>query len=205
MTQALFNPITVQEFLEWIPENSDKRYELHNGAIVEMSQPTGQHEDVTGFLNIEISAEIKRLQLPYSVPKTPLVQSATSDSAYSPDVLVLNKPALKSEELWAKYSTVQSGASIPLVVEVVSTNWRDDYYKKMGEYEEIKILEYWIVDYLGLGGIKYIGSPKQPTLSIYNLVDDEYQVSQFRGEERIISTAFPELNLTAQQIFNAAL
>ncbi len=75
----------------------------------------------------------------------------------------------------------------------------------MGEYEEIKILEYWIVDYLGLGGIKYIGSPKKPTLSIYNLVDDEYQVSQFRGEQRIISTAFPELNLTAQQIFNAVV
>ncbi len=205
MTQALFQPITVQEFLEWIPENSDKRYELHNGAIVEMSQPTGEHEDVTGFLNIELSSEIKRLKLPYSIPKAALVQSATSDSAYSPDVLVLNKPALKSEELWSKYSTVQSGASIPLVVEVVSTNWRDDYYKKMGEYEEIKILEYWIVDYLGLGGIKYIGSPKQPTLSIYNLVDDEYQVSQFRGFERIISTAFPELNLTAQQIFNASL
>lgn len=205
MTQALFKPITVQEFLEWIPENSDKRYELHNGAIVEMSQPIGEHEDVTGFLNIEISSEIKRLKLPYSIPKTALVQSATSDSTYSPDVLVLNKPALKSEELWAKYSTVQSGASIPLVVEVVSTNWRDDYYKKMGEYEEIKILEYWIVDYLGLGGIKYIGSPKQPTLSIYNLVDDEYQVSQFRGEQRIISTVFPELNLTAQQIFNAVL
>jgi len=69
--------------------------------------------------------------------------------------------------------------------------------KKMGEYEEIKILEYWIVDYLGLGGIKYIGSPKQPTLSIYNLVDDEYQVAQFRGEERIISTVLRELNLTA--------
>jgi Uma2 family endonuclease len=205
MTQALFKPIKVQEFLEWIPENSDKRYELHNGAIVEMSQPTGEHEDITGFLNIEISSEVKRLKLPYSVPKTALVQSATSHSTYYPDILVLNKPALKSEELWAKYSTVQSGISIPLVVEVVSTNWRDDYYKKMGEYEEIKILEYWIVDYLGLGGIKYIGSPKRATLSIYNLVDDEYQVTQFRGDDRIISTAFPELNLTAQQIFNATL
>lgn len=205
MTQALFKPITVKEFLEWIPENSDKRYELHNGAIVEMSQPTGEHEDVTGFLNIEISSEIKRLKLPYSVPKTALVQSATSESAYSPDILVLNKPALKSEELWAKYSTVERGTSIPLVVEVVSTNWRDDYYKKMGEYEEIQIPEYWIVDYLGLGGTKYIGKPKQPTLSIYNLVDDEYQVTQFRGDDRIVSIAFPELNLTAQQIFNASL
>jgi Uma2 family endonuclease len=97
MSQALFNPITVKEFLEWIPENSNKRYELHNGAIVEMSQPTGEHEDVTGFLNIEISAEIKRLKLPYSIPKTALVQSASSQSTYSPDILVLNKPALKSE------------------------------------------------------------------------------------------------------------
>jgi Uma2 family endonuclease len=49
MTQALTKPITVKEFLEWIPENSPKRYELHNGAVVEMAQPTGEHEDVTGI------------------------------------------------------------------------------------------------------------------------------------------------------------
>jgi Uma2 family endonuclease len=205
MTQALFKPITVKDFLEWIPENSGKRYELHNGAIVEMSQPVGEHEEVTGFLNTQLVVEFTRLKLPFFIPKTALVQSATSASAYSPDILVLNKPALKSEELWAKYSTVEHGASIPLVVEVVSTNWRDDYYKKQGEYEEIKIPEYWIVDYLGLGGMKYIGDPKQPTLSIYNLVNEEYQVTQFRGDDRIVSIAFPELNLTAQQIFQASL
>jgi Uma2 family endonuclease len=54
MTQALFKPITVKDFLEWIPENSGKRYELHNGAIVEMSQPVGEHEEVTGFLNFPL-------------------------------------------------------------------------------------------------------------------------------------------------------
>lgn len=205
MTQALFKPITVKDFLEWIPENSGKRYELHNGAIVEISQPVGEHEEVTGFLNTQLVVEFTRLKLPFFIPKTALVQSATSQSTYSPDILVLNKPALKSEQLWAKYSTVERGASIPLVVEVVSTNWRDDYYKKQGEYEEIKIPEYWIVDYLGLGGMKYIGDPKQPTLSIYNLVNEEYQITQFRGDDRIVSIAFPELNLTAQQIFQAAL
>jgi len=89
------------------------------------------------------------------------------------------------------------------------TGWKpvpqkaDDYHRKLGEYEEIGILEYWIVDYLGLGGTKFIGKPKQPTISVYNLVDDEYQVSQFKGSDRIISSAFPELNLTAQQIFDA--
>ncbi len=204
MTQALFKPITVENFLQWIPENSGKCYELHNGAIVEMSQPSGEHEEVTGFLNTQLVVEFTRLKLPYFIPKTALIKSANSDSAYSPDILILNKPALISEALWTKYSTVERGTSIPLVIEVVSTNWRDDYYKKLGEYEEIKIPEYWIVDYLGLGGTKYIGNPKKPTLSIYQLVNDEYQVDTFQGDEPINSGIFPELNLTAQQIFNAA-
>ncbi len=201
MAQSLTKLITVQEFLETKPEKG--RYELHNGAIVEMAQPIGEHEEVTGFLTAPIVLEYTRLKLPYFIPKTALVQSVSSESAYSPDLLILNKPALKSEELWTKYSTVQLGASIPLIIEVVSTNWRDDYYNKVREYEEIGIPEYWIVDYLGLGGNKFIGKPKQPTLSIYNLIDDEYQVSLFRGNDRIISKAFPELNLTAQQIFDA--
>ncbi|NEU74058.1 Uma2 family endonuclease, partial [Hassallia byssoidea VB512170] len=63
----------------------------------------------------------------------------------------------------------------------------------------------WIVDYLGLGGRKFIGNPKQPTISVYTLIEGEYQVNQFRGSDRVVSPTFPELNLTAQQIFNAAI
>jgi Uma2 family endonuclease len=54
------------------------------------------------------------------------------------------------------------------------------------------------VDYLGLGGRKFIGNPKQPTLSVYQLVDGEYQVKQFRGDDMVESLAFPELRLTAE-------
>ncbi|MBD2184620.1 Uma2 family endonuclease [Planktothrix sp. FACHB-1355] len=89
------------------------------------------------------------------------------------------------------------------VVEVVSTNWSDDYALKLEEYEALGISEYWIVDYLGLGGRRFIGNPKRPTLSIYQLVEGEYQVRQFRENERIESLTFPELNLTASQIFRA--
>ena len=92
------------------------------------------------------------------------------------------------------------GLSIPLVVEVVSTNWRDDYQRKAADYEEMGIPEFWIVDYLGLGGRRYIGIPKQPTFSVYQWVDGEYQVALFRGEERILSPTFPELALTFAQI-----
>ncbi len=201
MTQAILKLVTFEDFAAWRPEGG--RYELHNGVIVEMAQPVGDHEDIVGFLVEKIAVEYVRSGLPYSIPKTALVQSASSQSCYSPDLLLLNRPALKLEPLWQKYSTVQFADSIPLVIEVVSTNWRDDYHKKVGEYEEIGIKEYWIVDYLAIGGKKFIGNPKQPTISVYQLVDGEYQITQFRGDDRIISTIFPELNLTAEQIFQA--
>lgn len=107
--------------------------------------------------------------------------------------------------MWKKESTVTDNASIPLIVEVVSTNWRYDYHLKYADYEEMGILEYWIVDYAALGGRNFIGNPKQPTISVCNLVDGEYQIIKFRDGDRIVSQTFPDLNLTANQIFQAGV
>ncbi|MEH1812857.1 MAG: Uma2 family endonuclease [Nostoc sp.] len=201
MTQAIPKLVTFEDFAAWRPEGG--RYELHDGVIVEMAQPVGDHEDIIGFLVEKIAIEYVRNGLPYIIPKTALVKPTKSESGYSPDVLLLNRPNLVNEPLWKKESTVSLAASIPLVVEVVSTNWDDDYYTKQGKYEGIGIPEYWVVDYLGLGAKKFTGNPKQPTISIYQLIDGEYQVTQFRGSDRIVSPTFPELNLTAEQIFQA--
>ncbi|MEH1863340.1 MAG: Uma2 family endonuclease [Nostoc sp.] len=201
MTQAIPKLVTFEDFAAWRPEGG--RYELHDGVIVEMAQPVGDHEDVVGFVTRKLIVEFDRLNLPYTIPKTALVKPTKSESGYSPDVLLLNRPNLINEPLWKKESTVSLAASIPLVVEVVSTNWDDDYYTKQGKYEGIGIPEYWVVDYLGLGAKKFTGNPKQPTISIYQLIDGEYQVTQFRGSANIVSPTFPELNLTAEQIFQA--
>ena len=203
MIQTATKTVTFEEFLDWKPE--DGHYELHNGVIVEMSQPLGRHEKVIGFSARKLTIEFDRLNLPYFMPKKALVKPPNSKSAYEPDILILNEANLESEPLWEKFSTVTQGASIPLIVEVVSTNWQDDYLRKVGEYELIGIPEYWIVDYLGLGGRRFIGNPKQPTISVYQLVDGEYQITQFRGDDYIESAAFPELKLTAQQVFQAGL
>ena len=87
---------------------------------------------------------------------------------------------------------------------MVSTNWRDDYFKKRADYEEMGIPEYWIVDYAALGGHSVLGKIKQPTVSVYQLVDDEYQVTQFRGTDKIISPTFTEFDLTAEQVLQQA-
>ena len=201
MIQALPKITTFQEFIDWLPENSDVRYELHHGNIVEMAQPVGEHEEIKGFLNVEISFEIKRLGLSYGIPNQVIVRPDDKDSGYFPDVLVMNRANLPNESRWKKESILSSGASIPLVIEVVSTNWRDDYYSKFADYEEMGILEYWIVDYAALGGRNFIGNPKQPMISICNLVDEEYQITKFQNSDRLISQTFPDLNLTANQVF----
>ncbi|NDJ21127.1 Uma2 family endonuclease [Nostoc sp. B(2019)] len=217
MTQALPKPITYEEFIEWYP-NDGKRYELHKGIIIEMPPPTGKHENVTGFLTVQIGFQLLQMGLPYRIPKTAFVK--TGDSTYSPDILLLNHDNLVNEPLWEKQSTVIKSESVPLVIEVVSTavassretrpthcltNWRDDYHDKFGDYEEMGIAEYWILDYAALGGKKFIGNPKQPTIFVCELVDEEYQMTAFTGNNLIVSPTLRQLNLTAQQIFDSAL
>ena len=205
MIQTLSKVTTFEEFVAGLPDNSGVRYELHNGNIIEMAQPVGEHEESKGFLTIKLSGIIDRLDLPYLIPNQVIVRPEGKDSGYFPDVLVLNRQNLANEKLWKKQSIISNGASIPLVIEVVSTNWRDDYHLKYADYEEMGISEYWIVDYAALGGRNFIGNPKQPTISVCNLIDEEYQISKFRDHERIISQTFPELDLTANQIFQASL
>jgi Uma2 family endonuclease len=203
MVQALSKTktITFEEFTQWKPD--ERRYELHDGVIVEMPQPRGDHEDITSFLAEKIMVGYLRLSLPYRIAKTVLIKPEDSESAYFPDILVLNRLNLLNESLWEKQSTVTQGASIPLVVEVVSMNWRVDYLTKVKDYEEIGISEYWIVDYLGLGGRRFIGDPKQPTILIHQLIEGEFQISNFQENDAIVSPIFPKLNLTANQIFQA--
>ena len=205
MIQTISKTITFDEFVAWYPENSVHKYELHNGVIVEMPLGTGDHSAVAGFISGELFLEIRHQQLPYLVPKEYIVKFIADKSGYSPDVIVLDLPALASEPRWKKESIITMGSSVRLAVEVVSTNWQDDYLVKVADYERLGIPEYWVVDYAALGGRRFIGNPKQPTISVYQLVDGEYQISQFGGDDTVESLAFPELRLTAEQIFRAGL
>jgi Uma2 family endonuclease len=204
MVQAVPQLMTLDGFGDWYPDGCG-RYELWNGVVIEM-QPTGTHEQVAGFLGVKLAVEIDRRELPYLIPRQAIVRPVNTDkSGYNPDVIVLNQDGLRQEPRWKKRSTITQGESVKVAIEVVSTHWRDDYGHKFIDYEALQIPEYWIVDYLGLGGRRYIGTPKQPTFTVCTLVDGEYEMRQFRGKDRIISTAFPALALTAEQVFAAGL
>jgi len=201
MTQTFSQTLTFEAFLAHYPEDG-QRYELIEGEMVVM-RPVGQHELIASFIDAELALTIRRLQLPYFSSRNTLVKPHRPGSADLPDVIVLDREALRADPYWEQYSTISLGSAARLVVEVVSTNWQDDYLRKLADYEMLGIPEYWIVDSLGLGATRYIGKPNQPTLSVYQLVDDEYQVSQFRGVELVRSLVLPDLNLTAAQVFHA--
>lgn len=203
MIQALKQPIAFDEFVEWLPETSECRYELHRGVIVEMPKPRGKHSQVSGNLAYDVGTAIRQANLPYFVPKECIVRSLDGHSGYEPDVIVLDEPALIDEPDWESVSIITLGKSIKLIVEVVSSNWRDDYFTKLGEYEALGIQEYWIADYAALGGRRFIGNPKQPTFTVCQLVDGEYELQQFRAGNRILSPTFPNLSLSVERAFMA--
>jgi len=200
MVQAISQFMSFQEFLDWKPETG--RYELHDGVIVEM-QPTGPHEQVVGLLNRKLNVLIDQEDLNVFIPNTALVRPLGTDTGYKPDVLMIDKAALAQEPLWERESVITLGSSVKLVVEVTSTNWPDDYARKFEDYEAMGIAEYWIVDYRGLGGRRYIGTPKQPTITICQLVNGLYETQLFQRGAALISPSFPNLNLTAAQLFDA--
>ncbi|MBD2484010.1 Uma2 family endonuclease [Planktothrix sp. FACHB-1365] len=198
MTYTLETLLTFETFLAQYGDNP--RYELADGELVEM-EPTGPHETVSGKLATQIGIAITTEKLPWFIPRTCLIRPFTDvATARRPDIVVLDETALSSEPLWEREPVITLGRSIKLVVEVVSTNWETDYARKVEEYALFGIPEYWIVDYRGLGGVAFIGKPKQPTVTVCQLIDEDYTQQQFRLGEPIISPLFKSLQLRLDDV-----
>ncbi len=201
-------PLSFDEFLTRY--GGDDRYELIDGEVFDL-EPTGLHVreaplkevEVAAFITAKLCVQIDGIGLPWFVLQRGLLRPAnTGMTAFRPDVAVVNRDELTKELLWPDQSILTLGSSIKFVAEVVSSNWQNDYARKVEDYAVLGIPEYWIADYAGLGGTRHIGKPKQPTLSICTLVNGEYEIQQLRGNQPIASLAFPDLNLTAEQVLS---
>ncbi|MGB6301560.1 MAG: Uma2 family endonuclease [Rivularia sp. (in: cyanobacteria)] len=196
-----YTPPKLLTFEQFITEYGDNaRYELIDGELRDM-EPTGPHEEVSGNIAGRIYAEILSSNLKWLIPKTCLIKPPAAEAtALRPDVIVLDKEKLKQEPLWQKEPIICRGDTIKLVAEVVSTNWQDDYARKIEEYAFLGIPEYWIIDFRGLGGLQFIGNPKQPTFTICQLVDGIYQQQRYRLGDVICSYLFPNLQLKLDDV-----
>lgn len=193
----LVKSITVDEFINQYGDNP--HYELIDGELVEM-EPTGKHEQVGGYLGRKFNVAIERQNLNYFLPHRCLIKLLGTNTAFRPDLIILDQMQLKNEPLWEQEPVITSGETIKMIAEIVSSNWQNDYARKVEDYALLGVPEYWIVDYLGLGGRDYIGYPKLPTITVCQLVNDRYQKQLFQNDELITSAIFPELQLTVQNL-----
>jgi Uma2 family endonuclease len=193
--------LNFDEFL--VRYGGDNRYELIDGEVFDL-EPTGSHEEVAAFITTKVCVQIDGAGLPWFVLQRGLLRpSNLGMSAFRPDIAVVDRDELSKELLWSNQSILTLGSSIKFVAEVVSSNWQNDYARKVEDYAALGIPEYWIADYAGNGGTRYIGKPKQPTLSICTLVNGEYEIQQLRGNQIVFSPTFPGLKLTAEQVLRA--
>jgi Uma2 family endonuclease len=193
MTTSSTKNLTIEEYLTY-DDGTDNRYELVDGKLVMVPLPTADHCDEIDLLLEVFRAEISQQKLLWKAKRDVGVYIGKSaktgrDYSRSPDICIL------LSEDWAKLKAEKGAAvlrTVPLmVVEVVSTNRKDDYVDKVEEYQGLGIPEYWIVD------------GRDKLVSVLLLDDGRYHRTEFRGGERIRSRVFPMLVLTAEQVLSA--
>jgi Uma2 family endonuclease len=196
-------PLTFEEFLTW-DDGSGRSFELADGIPVPISEPNANHEDLIQRLCAYLENHCQVHQLPYVSRQSKQIRLNTPpgerERSRKADIVIFDQA--EWQRMKGRSSSAAAYVAPPGVIEVVSNNWKDDYLTKLAEYEELGVLEYIIIDYGAFGGIRFIGSPKQPTITIYQLKDGEYLPGKvFRGSDQIESCLFPHLALTAEQIF----
>jgi len=202
---SIINPIkqqlTFEKFIEQLPDR-EGRYELVNGEIMRILA-TRKHETIAEYIADAFKETVKQQKLNYWISGRIMIRTCNKngrEQGRQPDISVVDKT------IWEAHPTAYSALLDPLqlAVEVVSTNWEDDYIDKLDEYQRLGISEYWIVDYLAVGSRELLGNPKVPTIFVY-LLDElgVYQCTAYRETDRIVSRTFPDLELTVDQVMNA--
>jgi Uma2 family endonuclease len=203
MTLLTRAKLSFEQFLRDYPDGRGS-YELIDGALVEMRATRG-HDQIADGLLFAFNDEIRRARLPLKVTNKVVIRTVDGvgqEQGRAPDVSVVDKAQ------WDVNPSAHGAFTVPiqLAVEVVSTNWEDDYLDKLDVYQRLGIVEYWIVDYLTQASRSYLGNPKVAMVFVYRLNESgQYEMRSFRGGDRIESVTFPGLQLTAGQVLSGEL
>ena len=192
MTQAKPRFRTIEEYLDY-DDGTDARYELVDGELVELPNEKQINLLIARFLFlcfVQMGIPFERVG-----DKQQVSVDSLTVKAREPDLTIITeeiRAAMGKESLITRDMPAPS-----LVVEVVSPgkpgedNYNRDYVEKPKEYAARGIPEFWQVD------------PSRSVVIVLNLKDGAYQARKFRGSDQVISPAFPDLQLTAEQILRA--
>ncbi len=197
MTQAA-NPTPIQKYFTLedylaYDDGTDTQYELVNGELAEMPSES----DINGLIVVILMFALSRFVSPdrFRV-KTEIAVSGYRATVRIPDLMVLTEESAAALQGAARSILLPDMPPPALVVEVVSSgieNEQRNYRYKRSEYAARAIQEYWVVD------------PTAEQVMVLTWVAGLYEEAVFKGDQRIVSALFPELQLTAAQVLQAKL
>jgi Uma2 family endonuclease len=137
--------ISLEEYLSY-EDGTDNRYEFDDGDLVEMPPAIRLHRKIAKFLEKSFEREIERLKQKREVGRGEVgvrTKRRGRTVIRLPDVVVFEGETAQD----LKGVDILEAAPI-IAVEIVSSgskNRKRDYELKRQEYQELEIVEYWIV------------------------------------------------------------
>lgn len=188
--QSVISPMTLEEYLNF-DDGTDNRYELVDGELVIVSTESDLNDRIASFLYayfLQLGTPFYRLSM-----KAQIAVSGKLANARQPDLMVLSEAAAAALE-GAKQRLITHDMPPPLlVVEVVSPKQQErDYRYKRLEYAGRHIPEYWIVD------------PIAQKVILLTWKDGVYSEQIYTDSDKILSSALPGVQLTAQQVLTTS-
>jgi Uma2 family endonuclease len=136
--QTDFEYMTLEEY-EKCPD--DRRVEVFEGLVVDMSSPSQAHQTILTELLVTLRSYIKRKGGSCSVFPAPfdVKLSDTPLTMVQPDLMIICDPD--------KLDGKRCNGAPDFIIEIVSpNNPSDDYIRKLFYYKNYGVREYWIVD-----------------------------------------------------------
>ena len=181
--------LTFEEYLVY-DDDTDTRYELVDGELVEMpTESTGNNQIARGLF-LELAKLVPIAFLAYK--DTEVEVSGRRATCRVPDLLVHTEESSAALSGASRSIITRDMPPPALVVEIVSpgfTNRNRDYRYKRTEYAARGIAEYWIVD------------PEERRITVCSWVDGQYEDKVFIGETRVESMIISAFELTPDRIF----
>ena len=188
MAQTQVKKFTFAEFLDYDAE--DCRAELENGEIIIMPTASTRHIDIVRFLYSLIQQYIKDHNLCLEIFPGGIGVRTSIRSSREPDLCILHREEWEALRKQNPKSAIVERPPL-LVIEVVSPGSEKrerDYRKKWGEYLQMGIPEYWIVD------------PEEQKVTVCLLEDNTYVSTEYTGQSPIRSGLLTDLTLNVEQL-----
>lgn len=190
---------TFEEFLDY-DDGTSNLYELIDGVIVAMPEPSRLHQGIARYLDRMLGDAIEQKGENWEPVRNTVIKVPGKYLADGrrPDIAVVDilPPEIAQQEKGIR--------TVPhMIIEIASSNWANDLRDKILGYLHLGTPDYWVVDYAGLVPEKYCDRGKGVKTIVHTLQSKGYGYDrvEYLADEPIPCWTFGDsLHLTTNLI-----